>query len=127
MTQKAKKSPETVVKRLCPYLVFDKGEYHECELKPCPDSEHGSGFYCCALVGYAALPHDLGMIEIERGKDGKAHFCSTRNFPDQERPHRMTKEDVSKLCPLRLTFEEIDARIAYARELANKKLGQGAS
>ena len=102
----------TVLTCTCPYLIFDKSEYHFCTWLR----------ICCAWVGYAALPHDLGMVEIERGKDGKAHFCSTRNFPDQERPHRMTKEDVSKLCPLRLTFEEIDTRIANARELANKKL-----
>ncbi len=100
--------PITVGKRLCPYLVFDKSEYHFC-----------TGLrICCAWVGYAALPYDLAEVELEYGKDGKAHFCSTRNFPDQKRPRRMTKEDVSKICPLRLTFEEIDARVAYARELA---------
>jgi Zn-finger protein len=119
--------PETVVKRLCPYLIFDKGEYHQCELMPYHHEEQGSGFCCCAWVGYAALPHDLGMIEMERGRDGKTHFCSSLNFPDRERPHRMTKEDVSKICPLRLTFEEIDARVACARELANKEPDRGAS
>jgi hypothetical protein len=103
--------PKAVVKRLCPYLIFDKGEYHFCTWLES----------CCAWVGYAALPYDLGTIEMERGRDGKIHFCSSLNFPDRERPHRMTKEDVSKICPLRLTFEEIDARVACARELSARR------
>jgi hypothetical protein len=98
---------ETIIAVPCPYMIFDKGHYHECALLLSKGSD-GTISHCLCPGLFYDVPGDLYSMEV----DG-TNWVTEDNFPDIAREKaktRMTKDDVPRLCPKGYTEKQIKAK-----------------